>query len=417
MAVNREHERNGVLRRRFLTLLATGAAIGGLAGCVETPPYQSALPPPVGDEGPRSRPQLEQMLAPIALYPDALLAQVLMATTYPLEIVQAQRWLAAGGNARLRGTALEQALDGQSWDISVKSLVPFPEVLKRLNDNLEWTQRVGDAVLAQQQEVLAAIQVLRQRAQESGTLRSSSEQTVSVGAGPIVIEPAQSQIVYVPTYDTTVVYGVWPYPAYPPYAWPYGYGGVALAAGIGFAAGVAIAGGYWGWANPGWGGGDININSDRVRNVDRDRIRQDGGRWQHDARHRQGVGYRDQASRDRFQGNRGRDAAGREQFRGRAQQLPAGGNFQGRAQQQPAGGRQGGLDGIGRGGDVRAASDRGAASRGGSFGGGRPSGGYGGGGGFGGGGYGGGRGGYGGGGGFGGGGGGFRGGGGRGGRR
>lgn len=373
----------GLSRRGCFGALLFGAATSlSLSGCVVPPAAVTPQTIPTTAGAPLSGPQIEQLLAPIALYPDALLAQVLMASTYPLEIVQAHRWRT--GHGSLTGAALDQALQGQPWDVSVKSLVPFPDVLRLLNDHLDWTQQLGDTVLAQQTEVLAAIQALRGRAQASGTLRSTAEQTVAGTPGAITIEPAQPSVVYVPVYDPMYAYGAWPYSAYPPYYWPYGAG--VVAAGIGFAAGIAIAGGYWGWARPGWGGGDINIDADRIRNIDRDRVQHHGNRWQHDSRHRQGVAYRDGAVRDRYQGNRGQGAASREQFRGRAQQQPAGAS-RGAGQ---------GFSGLGSGRDTRAASTRGAASRQ------APRGGFGGG-------YGGG--------GFRGGGGGFRGGGGRGGRR
>src|SRR4051812_20283959 len=198
-----------------------------------------------------TQPQLEQLLAPIALYPDALLAQMLMAATYPLEVVQAQRWLGRGSNASLQGDALAQALQAQPWDASVMSLVPFPDVLKMMNDQLEWTQQVGDAVLAQQPDVLNAVQVLRNRALQAGKLESGPQQTITVsqkasvlpdetktqgGGAPsgvteaadpamvqtvpppqiVTIEPTQPDKVYVPAYNPSVAYGTWPYPAYPP---------------------------------------------------------------------------------------------------------------------------------------------------------------------------------------------------------
>ena len=228
----------------------------------------------------RTQPQLEQLLAPIALYPDALLAQMLMAATYPLEVVQAQRWFGRGNNASLKGDALAQALQAQPWDASVKSLIPFPDVLKMMNDQLEWTQQVGDAVLAQQRDVLNTLQVLRNRALQAGKLESGPQQTITVsqnslvpsdeaaktGGAPsgveertdpvivqavapppqiITIEPAQPDKhapppVYVPAYNPSVVYGTWPYPAYPPpyYPPPVGWGlGSALLTGMAFAGG------------------------------------------------------------------------------------------------------------------------------------------------------------------------------------
>jgi len=159
--------------------------------------------------------ELDQIMAPIALYPDSLLTQVLMASTYPLEIVQADRW--AKQNKDMKGDALAKALEAQTWDPSVKSLVNFPEVLTMMSEKLDWTQKLGDAFLAQQKDVMATVQQLRAKAQAAGNLKTTKEQTVVVEKEIIIIEPASPQVIYVPTYNPTVVYGVWAYPAYPPY--------------------------------------------------------------------------------------------------------------------------------------------------------------------------------------------------------
>jgi len=173
-----------------------------------------------------SQGELDQLMAPIALYPDALLAQVLMASTYPLEIVEASRWVKA--NPNLKDKALEDALQQQTWDPSVKSLGVFPQVLAMMNEKLDWTQKLGDAFLAQQQEVLATAQALRKKAQDQGALKDSEQQKVVTAqennTTVIKIEPTNPEVVYVPTYNPTVVYGAWPYPAYPPYYYyPPGY--------------------------------------------------------------------------------------------------------------------------------------------------------------------------------------------------
>ena len=158
--------------------------------------------------------ELEQILAPIALHPDALVTQILMASTYPLEVVQAERWIKQNGS--LKGEALTAALEKQQWGASVKSLVNFPQVVTMMSEQLEWTQKVGDAFLADQKQVLDTIQSLRAKAQASGNLQTTKEQTIIVEEKIIKIEPANPQVVYVPTYNPTVVYGAWPYPAYPP---------------------------------------------------------------------------------------------------------------------------------------------------------------------------------------------------------
>ena len=193
--------------------------------------------------------ELDQVLAPIALYPDSLISQVLIASTYPLEIVQAQRW--ATQNKALKADALAKALEGQSWDPSVKSLVNFPQVLDMMNSKLDWTQKLGDAFLAQKKEVMDTVQKLRQKAQVAGNLKTTSEQKVTVEKETkiIIIESASPQVVYVPVYNPTVVYGTWWYPYYPPYYYyPPGY--AATTAAFYFTAGVAV-GVAWGYA---WGG-------------------------------------------------------------------------------------------------------------------------------------------------------------------
>jgi hypothetical protein len=340
---------------------------------------------------PFSNEELEQMVAPIALYPDALVAQILMASTYPLEIVSAARWSKA--NPGLKDTALEDALQQQQWDPSVKSLTAFPQVLEGMNKNLELTQKLGDAFLGQQKEVLAAVQRLRAKADKAGNLKSSKEQTVTSAqeAGTIVIkiEPANPQVVYVPTYNPTMVYGPWPYPAYPPYY--YYPPGAAL---FTFAAGVAIGNAMWGNCN--WGGGNVNVNVNQYNNFNKTNIK--SGDWQHKPEHRKGAGYRDQASQNKFGGGQRAGADSREQFRGRAEQgrqeisrggadgvkqrdaagardrSAGAGNRQrdaGGARDRGAGGgdrastrQAGGFDGVGGGGaQTRNASSRGAASR------------------------------------------------------
>lgn len=260
--------------------------------------------------------QLEQLAAPIALYPDALVAQIMMAATYPLEVVEAARWSKA--NPNVKDKALEDAMSKQSWDASVKSLAAFPQVLQMMNDKLDWTQQLGDAVLAQQKEVMDAVQRLRAKAQAEGNLKSGKEQKVtteasSSGTTVIKIEPTQPEVVYVPTYNPTVVYGAWPYPAYTPYYWyPPGY--TAAASFFSFTVGVAIGSALWGNCN--WGGGDIDIDVNRYNNFNRTNI--SNREWNHDSTHRKGVQYRDNATQQKFNRSGKQGADSREQFRGRA---------------------------------------------------------------------------------------------------
>ncbi len=268
-----------------------------------SPPLLAQTPPAgataaaASAPAPFSQGELEAMVAPIALYPDALLSQMLMASTYPLDIVEAARWRKA--NPNLKDQALQDALQKQPWDASVKSLTAFPDVLDRMNQDLAWTQKLGDAFLGQQKELLDAVQSLRRKAQASGHLDSNQQQAVRVETQEskqvIIIEPANPQVVYVPTYQPTVVYGGWGYPAYPPYYPPYWYPPVAtpLVNGFFWGVGLAAAGALWG--NVGWGHGDVNINVNRYNNFNRTNI--SNKNWQHDTSRRGAVPYRDQGSR------------------------------------------------------------------------------------------------------------------------
>ncbi|MGB6963142.1 MAG: DUF3300 domain-containing protein, partial [Xanthobacteraceae bacterium] len=269
--------------------------------------------------------QLDALVAPIALYPDALLSEILMASSYPLEVIEADRW--AQANKNLKGDALKAAVGQQSWDDSVKSLVATPSVLDMMSDKLSWTQQLGDAVLAQQPDVMDAIQRLRAKAQANNKLVSNQQQTVSTqsqdGRQVIVIAPTQPDTLYVPYYDPSVVYGQWPYPSYPPYYWPapgYIAAGV-IATGLVFGAGYALGrwasgGNYWG-GGFNWGGNNINAN----RNININNInRGNGNNWVHNPAHRQGVRYSNANVAAKFGGNRnvGGGAQNRIDFRGRA---------------------------------------------------------------------------------------------------
>jgi hypothetical protein len=340
---------------------------------------------------PFKKEEIEQLVAPIALYPDALVAQILMASTYPLEIVSAARWSKA--NPNVKDKALEDAMQKQTWDPSVKSLAAFPSVLAMLNEKLDLTQKLGDAFLGQQKEVMDAVQRLRAQALKAGNLKSSKEQKVTTeqqGTTTIIkIEPADPQVVYVPVYNPTVVYGPWPYPAYPPYYYyPPGYsaGSVFFA----FTVGIIVGNAMWGGCH--WGGGNVYINHNTYNNFNKTNI--NTGDWNHNAEHRKGVQYRDQASQQKFGGGQRQGAESRDAFRGRAEQGRqdiarggadsvkrdggagdrAGGRDGGisdrsggagdRGGLQQAGGRQaGGFYGVGQGGATRAQSNRGAASR------------------------------------------------------
>jgi hypothetical protein len=289
--------------------------------------------------------ELDQLLAPIALYPDALMAQILMAATYPLEVLEAGRW--SKDNPNLTGDAALAAVKDKGWDVSVTSLVAFPQVLAMMDSKLDWTQKVGDAMIAQQADVAASIQRLRAQAQAAGTLKTTPQQTVSSqppsagapdGTPPaIVIEPTNPDTVYVPTYDPNVVYGSWPYASNPPYYYPpasYGWsaprtwvGGFGY--GFGYRVGGAFFGGWhwsggwgdrWGWS--GWHSWSYSrsyttVNFDRANTISRsfNRSYYHDDHWSHDSSHRHGVPYRDHASRDRYDQHRG-NADGRNGYRG-----------------------------------------------------------------------------------------------------
>src|SRR5215469_1158868 len=298
-----------------------------------TPPATAAAP----DQQLLKSEELDQLVAPIALYPDPLLAEVLMASTYPLEVVQADRW--ATENKHLKGEALKAAVDKQNWDDSLKALVATPSVLAMMSAKLDWTQRLGDAVLAQQADVMDAIQRLRARAQAENKLKTTKQQIVTVkqeeSKQVIVIQPANPDTLYVPYYNPSVVFGTWPYPAYPPYYFPApGYvAGAVLATGLAFGAAYALGrwaggGGYWG-GGFNWGGNNINVN--RSVNVN-NRV----NAWQHNSAHRRGVAYNNTNVRQQFGNNNIRSGnQGRMDFRGRGGQQVL----------RPGGGERGNLGG------------------------------------------------------------------------
>jgi hypothetical protein len=337
---------------------------------------------PAGGAPPFKPEELEQIVAPIALYPDPMIAHIMMASTYPIEVIQAARF--AKANPNLKDAALNDELKKYDWDDSVKALVSFPQVLEMMDSRLEWMNKLGDAVLAQQKDTMDAIQRLRAKAHKAGNLKSTEQQKVSVESAPppaeqtIIIEPANPDVIYVPTYDPTVVYGAWPYPAYPPYYYypPYYPIGYPV---FWFGAGMIVGGAIWGNVN--WGGGDFDLKVEHHNNFNRnvnrgDRVNPLGGdrgagargdraSWQHKPEHRKGVQYRDQATQQKF--NRAGDsarAASRESFRGRAEQ---GRQDLGRGGAGAGGGRA--FEGVGQGQSERSFGQRGEASRGGSFGG------------------------------------------------
>jgi hypothetical protein len=249
--------------------------------------------------------ELEQALAPIALYPDALLAQVLIAASYPTEVWLAADWVQRNPQFKDQGDAAVRAVDNEQWDASVKSLVAFPQVLEMLDTHRDWTQQVGDAFVTQRAATMSAVQSLRVQADLAGNLQSTSQVTVVKEQNTIVIQPANPQVVYVPSYSPAFVYGTWPYPAYPPYYLPpppgY-YVGSAIATGIAFGIGLSITNAIWGGFD--WRRNDVNININHFNNIHvnhRQNYPRDSNRWEHDRSHRGNVPYNDPVARERVQ--------------------------------------------------------------------------------------------------------------------
>jgi hypothetical protein len=268
---------------------------GAETPAAETPPAAppSAIAPSLRAE------QLDQLLAPIALYPDALLAQMLMAATYPLDIVKARRWFQDPRHAALSGEQLAAALEPETWDPSVKALVTFPQILMMMDANLDWTEELGDAFMAQQADVMDAIQRLRQQAAAAGTLWSNAQQRVTEKGQGIEIEPADQAFIYPPLYNPASAYGPWPSPEYPPLdIVPPDYGGdFGLPFGISFGAGVVVVQKLWRWCTFDWGQRRIRINEQTSKALDHPVAGSQSAIWQHDPAHRQGVASFDFGSR------------------------------------------------------------------------------------------------------------------------
>jgi hypothetical protein len=282
-------------RARFLSTRLLALLLCVSAAFAQTPPPAPAQPVFTQQE-------LDQMLAPIALYPDSLLSQILMAATYPIEIVQAARWSKA--NPNITGDQAVRAVEQNSWDPSVKSLVAFPQILAKLDENLDWTERLGDAFLSQQQQVMDTVQELRKKAQAAGNLNSNEYVRVEPQGQTIVVEPANPEVIYVPYYSSTVVYGPWWWPDYPPVywgPWPGYYArpgfGVGFYWGVGIPVGVGFFFGAFNW--PYHYVNVVNVNSFYYRPSPHVAYGPPGS-WQHDPGHRRGVPYRDPVLRQQF---------------------------------------------------------------------------------------------------------------------
>ena len=343
----------GATFRCVLVVICTAAIAPGdtLAGMPWPQTPQAASPQ---DQPAKIPPdQLDSLVAPIALYPDPMLAQTLAASTYPLELIQLQQWLIR--NPGLKDKALVDAIAKQPWDPSIQALAGLPEVVKRLADDIQWTTDLGNAFLAQQSDVMDAVQRMRKKAEDNGNLKSTEQQRIETkvieNKSVIVVEQANPDVVYVPSYDPVVVYGppVYPYP--PIYYPPAGYyaAGMAISFGVGVMMGAFWSGG-WGWGC-GWGGNNnININNNnnfnRNSNIgggNRNNIgggnrpsnqpaRGGGNRggnsnWKHNPQHRGGAPYRDRATADRFGGTARGDSMSNRQASARQQVSRQGGNL------------------------------------------------------------------------------------------
>src|SRR6266480_3511068 len=350
--MNPKREFLGANFRYLLVIICTFAILPGdsLAYMPSPPSAQAASPQDRAAKIPPD--QLDSLVAPIALYPDPMLAQTLAASTYPLEVIQLQQWLAK--NPGLKDKALADAAMKQPWDPSIQALAALPEVVKRLAEDIQWTTDLGNAFLAQQSDVMDAVQRMRKKAQDTGNLKSSEQQKVETkvieSKSVIVVEQANPQVVYVPSYDPVVVWGppVYPYP--PIYYPPPGYyaAGLAISFGVGVMMGAFWSGG-WGWGC-GWSNNNININNNnnfnRNSNIGgnrnnigngnrpsqqpgRDGI--GGGRgdasWKHNPQHRGGAPYRDRATADRFGGTTRGDSVANRQAGARQQLSRQGGNL------------------------------------------------------------------------------------------
>ncbi len=317
----------------LIALLSAGAAAA--QGTQQAAPQAQAQSAPPQQKLYKNE-ELDQMMAPVALYPDSVLSQILMACTYPSDVAAAAAWSAQHKDAK--GDDAVRQVENQQWDPSVKSLVAFPQVLTQFQKEPDWVQKTGDAFLAQPEDVMEAIQRLRTQAQKAGNLKSNEQQNVIVKEVPvetseqpaaattnttiIEIQPSNPETVYVPSYNPTTVYGTWAYPSYPPPYWPPSpyyypgyYPGAALATGIMWGIGIAAIGSCWGGF--GWGHGDVDINVNKYNNINRNNQINGGGRdqinggnrgdrgngnqkWSHNAQNRRGTPYADAGNRQKY---------------------------------------------------------------------------------------------------------------------
>ncbi|MGD1082918.1 MAG: DUF3300 domain-containing protein, partial [Candidatus Sulfotelmatobacter sp.] len=323
--MNVKHRSFGYITRilRELTTIVCVLALVPGNTVAAAPTQQSAAP---AEQSAAKLPpdQLDSLVAPIALYPDPLLTQTLVASTYPLEVIQLKQWL--DQHKDLKDKALANAVQKQDWDASIQAMAGLPDVVKLLADNIKWTTDLGNAFLAQQNDVMDAVQRMRKKAKDAGNLKSSEQQKVETkvveSKQVIVVEQASPEVVYVPSYNPTVVYGS-PVYAYPPIAYPppgYYAAGMAISFGVGVAMG-AMWGGGWGYGC-GWGGNNnvyVNHNNNFVNNSNRQNINnanrgnRGNSNWQHNPQHRGGAPYSDRSVANKYGGTtRGDSMANRQ---------------------------------------------------------------------------------------------------------
>jgi len=339
----------------LICVLSCAVALATSASLFAAPPNQNDAPPdqPQGQDQPMSSQltpeQLQELVAPIALYPDALVAQILAASAYPTQIVEAERFMQQ--NPDLKGTGLGTEVDKQDWDPSVKALTQFPSVLADMDKNLSWTSELGDANLNQQADVMGAVQFMRQKAQQAGNLKTTPQQTVTTQGPTVVIQPANPDVVYVPSYDPELIYG------YPVGLWPgfypwWGAPGPYISWGVGFGIGPFFGFG-WGWNA--WGFDWYNRG-----------LLYGGGRY---AYHSHAFYDRNAYFRGDYRGA-APGARGDRGYRGYGDAGRAGEEGRAGAEGREGGTRSGAFGGYDHGGQTRGYSSRGQASRGGGFGGG-----------------------------------------------
>ncbi len=348
---------NHPARSRVAVLFVALLAFGDLAVFARQEPTPTAGQEQDAPKIPND--QLDSLVAPIALYPDPLLSQVLVASTYPLEIVQLQQWLETKGSV-MNEKAVTEAVQKQDWDPSIQAMAVLPDVVKRMAENIKWTSDLGNAFLAQQGDVMDAVQRMRAGAKNKGNLKSNEQMKVETkvveSKTVVVIEQANPQVVYVPSYNPTVVWGAMLYPYPPVYYPPPGYyAGAAIGFGVGVAIGAAWGGGGWGWGC-GWGHNDVNVNVNnnfvRNSNINTGNINRGntninrpgtGGnnKWQHNPAHRGGAPYSNKATATKYGGSaRGDSMASRQATaRQNAGQTGSGGRQQAGSMDRGSGGR------------------------------------------------------------------------------